>query len=91
MIQNIANEFYSWVKIDTWNSCHTLDQERFYSCLKKIFSKLGTNIDFEQFTEALTIVINDLRPNMYKKYKEEEITEYAKAAAAAADYLRFTK
>jgi hypothetical protein len=89
MIQYIANELYRWARIDTWNSYHALDQERFFKCLRNIFSKIGTNINGEGLTEALTIVIDDLRPNMYQEYIEKEITEYARAAFAAADYIRF--
>lgn len=75
------------MQIDTWNSLHPLDEERFHEALKRIFSKSGTNIDEEDFEEVLTTLIIDLHSSWGSDEKIKHAKLYSKKAAHIASYL----
>jgi len=75
------------MKVDTWNSFHPLDEERFHKALKQVFSKLGTKIDEETFEEVILTLFDDLYPNWEPKDKCLLIELYSKKSANIASYL----
>lgn len=86
----LYDELVKWMKIDTWSSFHSLDEERFHRSLERIFSRLGTRIDEETFEEVITTLINDLYPHWDNEENLKLIEIYSKKAASIASYLHDT-
>jgi hypothetical protein len=80
-----------WLQVDTWHTYHPCDDERYHSALKNVFSTLGTQLDGEHFSEAITVVVDDLYPNYEVSYKEDFIEKFAIRSEHIANYLHDTK
>ncbi|MDT3306668.1 hypothetical protein [Shewanella vaxholmensis] len=87
----LKKELKKWMQIDTWNSGHPLDEERFHKSLNRIFQSLGTSIDGYQFEEVMTELINELYPNWDESFKDELVNTYACKADSISSYLHDIK
>jgi len=59
--------------------------------LKNVFDGLGTQIGYEDFLEAMDQLSANLYPSMQAELRTELIEEFARRAAAIADYLEDTR
>ncbi|RWX43488.1 hypothetical protein H206_01617 [Candidatus Electrothrix aarhusensis] len=80
-----------WLQVETWHTSHPGDYKRYHTALKNVFSTLGTQLNAEQFSEAITVVVDDLYPKYEENYKENLIEKYAIRSECIAYYLDDTK
>lgn len=90
-MEQLIDLLMPWLRVDTWHTLHPCDEERYHLALKRVFSIIGTQLDGEHFSEAITVVVEDLYPNYEESYKEDLIQRFAIRSEHIANYLNDTK
>lgn len=86
-IEKLCNYLESWIGVETWNTEHPLDNERFHKSLQNIFKNLGTQISYDDFYEAIERSVEDLYPHYNADFKITLIKSYSLRAATIAEYV----
>ena len=77
-----------WAQRDTWHTREAYDIRRFHRSLSKAFGKLGYEIMKEDFSSAITELIDECHQGFQEKHKTFVIEEYSRKAEAIAEYLQ---
>jgi hypothetical protein len=85
--QSIKDHLTPWLRVSTWDSLHPLDQARFHKALGACFRALGPQIEFGDFEQAMTELLNELHPTSQPLDRSERVRSWAMKAEGIASYL----
>lgn len=86
-IQQLGELLKPWLVVDTWNTYHALDEQRFHKALNNAFNHLGAQFDKEDFSDAMNQVIDEVYPNFDTDYKNELIADFSTRAENIANFV----
>lgn len=86
-IEALKIGFDSWVRVDTWDTGHPLDEKRFNLALKSCVEKCGPSLDGEDIYNAIYQLARSYHPNVNAAVHEDSAQKFALKAEAICAYL----
>jgi hypothetical protein len=90
-IEKLVNLLTPWLQVDTWHTSHPCDEARYHSALNQVFKNLGTELDGENFSEAIHTTLEKVGSNLILEYRNELVDKFALRSENIANYLHFIK
>lgn len=85
-IKTLENALLPWLCVGTWYTRHPKDDERFHNALSTVFDQLGTEIDAENFEQAIKNVLADRHPGQ-ELSMDQSIDIFVRRADIIASYF----
>jgi len=76
MEDDIYEAIAGWAKIPTWYTSHALDEGRFKEAMRNLVEECGTNIDRNEFENALRRHAKETLPLLGPGPQEKDIQRY---------------
>jgi len=87
-IEKIADALKPWMQVETWNTNHPLDEERFHKALKSAINANETALSYDEIKEAMELLVEELYPDEYDaSFIEEKIEQFSSKAETITSYI----
>lgn len=84
--EQLADALVPWIRVDTWDTGHPMDDKRFHKALNSAFEDLGTALDAGDFEQAISLALDKHQPGVRTR-SAATIEKFAIRAEAIASYL----
>jgi hypothetical protein len=86
-LMKLKNHLRPWMRIATWNTGHSSDEERFHHALHGAFAELGIPIHADDFSQAMVELLKELHPQVKPSERNSLVSQYVFAAERISAYL----
>ncbi|MEJ6003836.1 hypothetical protein [Paucibacter soli] len=90
-IESLKNHLASWMRVDTWDTLHPLDEERFHKALNACFRQFGPQISANEFEDAMLALLEQYHPTKMPIDRAERLHSWVLKAEVINSYLYDTR
>jgi hypothetical protein len=84
-IDDLKDRLRRWLRLDTWDTGHPLDERRFNAALETVSDTIGVGISRADFKRAMAELALEYHPDWLEKQRNKSVEEFA---ARAADFSK---